>query len=355
MNKGGFALSVIRLVPSGHEIACEENDTILNALEKAGYALPNNCRAGACGECKIKICSGEFNQGLVMNMALSEKEREDGYALVCMAKPLSPVVEVEWGTDDAQPKLFPPRENIRYVLTDRIMRTPRIVELHFRPLDEAMRFWPGQYVIIGSPNEDVPKRPYSIANAPRNDGEITLEIAKVDGGAASTWAHERLKVGDRVQLSGPYGTFIGDPSVTTPILCLASGSGLAPILSLTDAALRRGFKYPVTLLFSARTEDDVYPSGLISFWKAKFRNFKFIRTLTGEEGKPPHGRIPTMLQEYFPDLSEYSVFIVGNPDFVEDCKIAVKNLGAKGSHIHTEAYFDQQPPITPDEARLLSA
>ena len=159
---------------------------------------------------------------------------------------------------------------------------------------------------------------------------------------------------DRVQLSGPYGAFIGDPSVTTPILCLASGSGLAPILSLTDAALRRGFRYPVTLIFSARTEEDVYPKGLLAYWKSKYRNFKVIRTLTGAEGPPPMGRIPDMLADYFPDLSDYSVFIAGNPDFVDACKTKALSLGAPAAYVHTEGYFNQQPPVTPDASRLLT-
>ena len=48
-------MSRIRLFPSGKEVDCAGGDTVLAALEKAGYALQNNCRAGACGECKVRI------------------------------------------------------------------------------------------------------------------------------------------------------------------------------------------------------------------------------------------------------------------------------------------------------------
>jgi CDP-4-dehydro-6-deoxyglucose reductase len=47
-------MGVIRLHPSGRTVECDSGLTVLEALEKAGYALPNNCRAGACGECKVK-------------------------------------------------------------------------------------------------------------------------------------------------------------------------------------------------------------------------------------------------------------------------------------------------------------
>jgi CDP-4-dehydro-6-deoxyglucose reductase len=70
-------------------------------LEKAGYALPNNCRAGACGECKVKVTSGQFDQGMVLDMALSQEERKQGFGLMCMAKPISEELVIEWGTEDA--------------------------------------------------------------------------------------------------------------------------------------------------------------------------------------------------------------------------------------------------------------
>ncbi|MDX9944675.1 MAG: 2Fe-2S iron-sulfur cluster-binding protein, partial [Azonexus sp.] len=99
----------IVMQPSGKSVECAYGDTVLMALEKAGYALPNNCRAGACGECKVKVTSGQFDQGMVLDMALSQDERKQGYGLMCMAKPISEELTIEWGTEDAKPKLFPPR------------------------------------------------------------------------------------------------------------------------------------------------------------------------------------------------------------------------------------------------------
>jgi CDP-4-dehydro-6-deoxyglucose reductase len=119
--------SRIRLYPSGHEVECKAGETVLSALEQAGYALPNNCRAGACGECKIRVRSGAFDQGMVLDMALSQEDRAEGYGLMCMAKPTAGVLEIEWGTDDAQPKLFPPREDVSFLVVDLFRRTSRIL------------------------------------------------------------------------------------------------------------------------------------------------------------------------------------------------------------------------------------
>jgi len=335
-------MTVIRLQPSGREVPCEPGDTVLAALERAGYALPNNCRAGACGECKTKVLAGEFDQGMVLDMALSPEEREAGFGLMCMAKPLSETLEIEFGTEDAKPKLFPPRERMLFAVTDRIERTPRILEIRLRPLGEVMRYWPGQYVQLGDPAAGVPLRSYSIANAPRPDGEISLQVTRKDDGRTSRWVHERLVTGEMVKVNGPYGTFIGDPSVDTPVLCMAAGSGLAPILALAEAALRRGYKKRVTLVFSARTVDDLYDGGLMAYWQMKHRNFRYRPTLTRDKKDGVlTGRVPDILPGLFPDLSDHSVFAAGTPEFVEACVAAARRLGARDELIHTEGYFAQ--------------
>ncbi|RMH74731.1 MAG: ferredoxin [Actinomyces sp.] len=348
--------SVIRLAPSGKEVPCPPGDTVLAALERAGYALPNNCRAGACGECRTKVLSGAIDQGVVLDMALSPADRAAGYGLMCMAKPVSPVVEIEYGTLDALPRLFPPRERVLSVVTDKIPRTPSIVEVRLRPVGPPLRFWPGQYVMLGDPDAGAPPRPYSLANAPRPDGELHLLVARVPEGRTSGWIHERLTVGDRVRIDGPYGTFVGDPNIDTPVLCLAGGSGLAPILSLTDAALRRGFPHPVTILFSARTPADVVAPGLMAWWEARHRKFRFRVTYTGPDAPAGEltGRIPTVLDRVAPDLSATSVFIAGSPDFVEDCRTAATALGAAEERIFTERYVPQATAETPPPERLAS-
>ena len=347
----------IRLHPSGHIVEALQGNTVLEALEKAGYALPNNCRAGACGECKVKVLDGEFDQGFVLDMALSDQEREDGFGLMCMAKPVSPELVIEWGTADAKPKLFPPREGQPFVVTDRIDRTPRITELRLRPQRDAMRYWPGQYLMLGDPQAGIPLRSYSIANAPRSDGELVLQVTRQADGRTSAWVHETLHAGAKVKVNGPYGTFIGDPAVETPVLCLAAGSGLAPILALTEAALRRTYTEPVTLLFSAATQADLYDAGMMAWWSARHRNFRFRPTLTrGEPANPKDlkGRIPALLPTLFGDLSKHSVFVAGTPQFVADCVAAAKALGAQPKLLHTEGYYPQSPPLTPAADQLVT-
>jgi len=334
----------IIMQPSGKEINCPAGETVLSVLEKQGYALPNNCRAGACGECKIKVLSGEFDQGFIMDMALSQEDREKGYGLMCMAKPTSDILEIEFGTEDAQPKLFPPVENSWHIVTDKIQRTEKILELKLAPLGKPIRFWPGQYAMIGDESTNHPLRPYSIANAPSADGQLSFIITNESGGKTSPWIHEEVQIGDNIKINAPYGTFLGDPSVDTPILCLASGSGLAPILSLLNAYLSRGHKNPVTLMFSAKTKADLLDFGKLKYLESKYVNFKYKYTLTQQENREGglEGRIDKVLPQLMPDLSNHSVYIAGGVSFVNSCKKTVDSLNAQDELIHMEEYFAQQ-------------
>ncbi|WHZ12983.1 MAG: 2Fe-2S iron-sulfur cluster binding domain-containing protein [Burkholderiaceae bacterium] len=348
-------MSRVTIEPSGKSVECVAGDTVLMALEKAGYALPNNCRAGACGECKVKVLSGEYDQGMVLDMALTQQERSQGFGLMCMAKPTSDDMVIEWGTADARPKLFPPREGALFVVTDKRPVAARVIELHLRPVGKPIRYWPGQYVTVGDPRAGIARRAYSISNAPRPDGELALHVARAEGGVTSAWIHDRLQVGDGLKIDGPYGTFIGDPAVDTPVLCLAAGTGLAPILSLTEAALRRGFRKPVVLLQSARTREDAYAHGMMSWWRTKHRNFDYQVTLTREQHEGfLHGRVDVVLPRLFQDLSKHTIFAAGSPEFTASCVDTCKRLGASADRIYTEGFFAVQRATVADADHLLA-
>ena len=115
------------------------------------------------------------------------------------------------------------------------------------------------------------------------------------------------------------------------------------------------FRKPVTLLFSARTEADVYARGLMAWWRTKHRAFDYRITLTREEAEGClSGRVDAVLPGLFPDLSKHTIFAAGSPAFVDSCVATVKALGARPELIHTEGFFARQQPEIPDAAHLLN-
>jgi CDP-4-dehydro-6-deoxyglucose reductase len=217
-------------------------------------------------------------------------------------------------------------------------RTATIRELWLKPLGAQLEYLAGEYVLLQDRDGEVPQRSYSIANAPRRGGFISLLVTRVRGGATSTWVHDRLRLGDEVSVSGPYGTFLDDPAATAAGLYLAAGSGIAPIRSLIEAALVDGSRGSLTLIFSARTEGDLVDAHVFARWEILSPRFRFVRALSRANGAARQDRVRALLPTVCSDLSNHDLFIAGAPDFVLACAEASEVQGAQSRRVHTEAF-----------------
>ena len=119
-------------------------------------------------------------------------------------------------------------------------------------------------------------RSYSIANAPRRDGLVSLLVTRVLWGQVFVLGDDVLRPGDRV-LSGPYGSFTAAPGEPGPVLYLAGGSGLAPVRALAEAALWGRTRAPVVLFFSARTQQDLIDDERYRTWQRRHPGFRYLR------------------------------------------------------------------------------
>ncbi|MCK0112203.1 FAD-binding oxidoreductase [Ornithinimicrobium sp. F0845] len=241
-------------------------------------------------------------------------------------------------------------EELPHVVVSRAQVTPVIAELTLEPGGSAMSYLPGQYVLVCDEDYLIPVRSYSVANAPDPTGRLTLLVTEVAGGATSRWLTREVSVGDAVLVSGPYGTFVADPGAGHPVLCLAGGSGLAPVRSLAQDAVCRGVPDPFTVVFSGRTEEDLIDQDVFRGWEAQHPRFRYHRTLTRASGPPPVGRVPEVLPDLVPDLSEHEVFIAGAPGFVAACVRAVRDLGCRAGRLHTEEFYAEPQPWGSEEA-----
>ncbi len=224
--------------------------------------------------------------------------------------------------------------------------TPVIRELYLTPDTSTLPYQPGQYVLLSDRDYVVPQRSYSVANAPRPDGGITLLVTRIPDGPTSCWVHDQLRPGESVTLSGPYGTFTPDPDRTGPVLLLAAGSGLAPARALAEALLDTPHPRPVTLFFSARTAADAIDHARWQDWAATRDGFQYLYTLTRKPDAPVHAHIPDLLSTAIGDLTGWEVFAAGPPGFVTGCAKAARALGAEPSAVHTEEFFTEPQPWT---------
>lgn len=234
--------------------------------------------------------------------------------------------------------------------------TPVIRELWLAPVAEPLVYRAGQYVLLGDTDWRVPQRSYSVANAPRPDGRVSLLVTRVEGGPTSSWSHQ-LQPGDEVLLEGPYGLFTTAPERTGPLLLLGAGSGLAPLRALAEAVLAEAPQRPVTLFFSCRSAADRIRADDLMRWQAEYPQFRYLDTLTRDPAAPRHGRLPPQLADAVGDLTGWEVFASGPSGFVVACAEAAQALGAAATDIHTEEFFtDPQPwlgtkPALPGESK----
>jgi CDP-4-dehydro-6-deoxyglucose reductase, E3 len=240
----------------------------------------------------------------------------------------------------------PPWDDYRYrIVTSRLI-TPVIRELWLAPDSAApLPFRAGQYALLSDPEYRVPQRSYSIANAPRSDGQVSLLVTLVPDGPTSGWVHRQLQVGDPVLLSGPYGTFVLDDA-PAPVLLLGAGSGLAPVRALAETLLAGPGEHSVRLVFSARSEADRIDHERFSDWARRNRRFDYTLALTRDPRAEWHVRVPELLPRISTSLAGWAVFASGPPGFVTRCAAAAQALGADPATVHTEEFFADPQPWT---------
>ena len=239
-------------------ITCAEDQTVADASYRSRINIPMDCRDGVCGTCKALCESGEFDGGSYLPDALSPDEERDGYVLTCQMKPRSELV-LQIASTSAVAKTSAATHRGTVTGLDRL--SPTTVALTIEITDrEKLAFLPGQYVNIAVPGTDE-SRSYSFSNGPTEDA-LTFLVKLTPGGVMSTWLDERAQVGDDISFTGPHGSFFlrdsspGSESAD-PLLLLAGGTGLAPILSILRTLDALGSDRPVHLLYGATTDADV--------------------------------------------------------------------------------------------------
>lgn len=203
---------------------CAENDTLLRAGLRAGLGLPYECNAGGCGTCKVELLEGEVEQLWPEAPGLSERDRRKRRVLACQCRPLGDC-RIKLRLDPACVPATPPTSRPAVLVGVRSI-THDIREFSFQS-EGAAQFLPGQYAMVELPGEG--PRAYSLANTANEAGHWQFQIRLVPGGRISTRLFERPPTS--IVLDGPFGLAYLQPGERN-VVCLAGGSGLAPMLSI---------------------------------------------------------------------------------------------------------------------------
>ncbi|MEW5965485.1 MAG: CDP-6-deoxy-delta-3,4-glucoseen reductase [Pseudomonadota bacterium] len=312
----------VTIQPSGHRFTVDEDETLLEAALREGYALPYGCRNGACGACKGTVLAGQVDYGSYSPNALKADEKAQGRALFCRAKPCSDmVIEVKeiGAAKDIVVKTLPCRVEKLEKLADDVMRVK--IKL---PANERLQFLAGQYVDFQLKGGRA--RSYSLANPPHDDALLELHIRHVPGGLFTDQAFSTLKERDILRLKGPLGSFFIREDSDKPMLFIAGGTGFAPIKGMLEHAFAAHWDREMVLYWGVRSLKDLYLAELPQKWQAEHPHFTFIPVLSDPQPEDNwqgrSGFVHQAVLDDFADLSGYQVYACGAPVMVDAARDA---------------------------------
>ena len=333
----------LTIEPLGQTIEIEEGQTILDAALRTGIYLPHACCHGLCATCKVQVADGEVEHGEASSFALMDFERDEGKCLACCATAQSDlVIEAEIDEDPDAENL--PVKDFDGVVSRIEALTPTIKGVWIR-LDApgGIHFQAGQYVNLELPG-GLGSRAFSIASPPSASGEVELNIRIVPGGQGTAYVHEKLKVGDRLRISGPYGRFFVKKSARVPVIFMGGGSGLSSPRSMILDLLEEGFELPITLVYGQRTRDELYYHDEFLALAEKYANFHYVPALSnepeGSDWQGFRGFVHEAAKAHFDnDFRGHKAYLCGPPMMIDACITTLMQGRLFERDIYTEKFI----------------
>lgn len=322
-------------------------DSILNEALAAGIPFPHSCTVGTCGTCKSKLVHGRVREIVDSAIALTAQELRDGYILPCQSIARTSIELDVAGLADMPEH---PLVHTRAVISSHRALTHDIAEITLK-LEQDLEYTAGQYAELRMDGLTGP-RSYSFATAPTDTDRrrAIFYVRHVPGGQFSDWLFETNRDGTHLELAGPFGDLWLRPA-EQPLLCVAGGSGLAPIKALLEDAAHRGCARHTILLFGARTQRDLYSLAEIEdlrrSWNGQFDFHAVLSqeppesTWTGARGLVTDALhlMPTQL------LHDSHIYTCGPPAMIDALERAIGEIRTDTQHFYADRFTTRYPGV----------
>jgi propane monooxygenase reductase subunit len=317
----------VRLEPVGIEFEVDEDETVLRGAFRQGLMLMHGCKEGQCAACKSFLLDGEVDLEKYSTFALNDFEKEEGWTLLCRAHAESDLVvelinyDEEVLRDGIALQTKPMRVETLQALTHDIQRLVLS--------GGKLEYKPGQYVDIKIPDTDE-VRSFSMANLPGDHLELMIKVYP-DGKFSSLLQDGKIKEGQELEVTGPYGVFTLRKNSDRPLLFIGGGAGMAPILALLRSLADQGSTRPAVYYYGARGPGDLFHQDELKELEQRLPNFRFVPALSDcdeqEEWSGERGLITDVVERCEEELGEVDAYLCGPPPMVD---AAIALLDAKG-------------------------
>ncbi len=204
---------------------------------------------------------------------------------------------------------------------------------------------PGQHLDVRLTAEDgyQAQRSYSIGSAPAGD-RVEITVERLDDGEVSPYLTDELRAGDKLEIRGPIGGyFTWEPGSGGPLLLIAGGSGIVPLMAMIRHRTLTGSTIPTRLLYSSRSFIDIIYRDELTHLSGTNTALEIIHTLT--RAQPPgwtgyHRRIDDAILSdvAWPPADRPLVYVCGPTRLVESVASTLVALGHDPGRVKTERF-----------------
>lgn len=313
---------------NGVEFLCAETQTILEAARQNKVAIEHSCMSGRCGICVAVVSEGDTT-AIKSEDAFSDDAKNAEKILTCCRAPTGPIkldIEDLGDIGQLQVRTLPCKVDSLSHFNDDVLNL--VLRL---PPGSEFNFYPGQYVDLI--HGDV-RRSYSIANAPRIDGKLELQVKKVAGGYMSDILFSRAKINDLFRIEGPLGTFSYRDNKEENIIFMATGTGIAPIKAFLEAEHINLKEKNVFVAWGMRRKEDFYLD-----FDAYERVCTFIKVLSREQHDGYFfGYVQDAIMNLNMNLSTAVVYACGSEQMISDSFEWFTKKGLSPSRFYSDAF-----------------
>jgi propane monooxygenase reductase subunit len=339
----------VRFEPVGIEIDVAEDQTILRAAAEQGIMLMHGCKEGQCAACKSFVLEGEdIEHDRYSTFALPDYEKEEGYTLLCRAHAYEDLtIELLNYDEDMIRSGLPIQQAVAEVVSkDPVTHDMRHLVLRLIEPGEV-KFFPGQYMDITVPGTGQ-VRSFSMANTSSRDGLLEFVIKVYPDGLFSQFLDSELQVGDRLELTGPFGVFTLRDS-DAELVFVGGGAGMAPILSLLRSMAERGIHRKATFFYGARGRRDLCFEHELRAIAEKLPNFSYIPALSDPapdlgDWNGENGLITDVVKRLTGGLAGAHAYVCGPPPMVEAAIPLLETLGVPGKRVYYDKFTTTGEP-----------
>ena len=334
---------LVRFEPVGIEIEVDEDQTILRAAAEQGIMLMHGCKEGQCASCKSFILDGDdVDLDRYSTFALPDYEKEEGFTLLCRAHAYEDLtIELLNYDEEMIHSGLPIEEAVVEVVSNENV-THDMRHLVVRLVEPAaIKFFPGQYVDFVIPGTDE-TRSFSMANTSSlESGQLEFVIKVYPDGLFSRFLDTEVKVGDRLDITGPFGVFTLRDAPGSDLVFVGGGAGMAPILALLRTMAERGIDRKTTFYYGARRKRDLCFEDELRELESRLPSFRYVPALSepdGDEWDGEVGLITDVVRRGESSLVRTDAYVCGPPPMVEAALELLPALGVADKRIFYDKF-----------------